>query len=295
MPSVQSGTVNLLIKLIRTSLFIEKLEPKTHRESFERISNITKFPRGVKYDKTIFEGMPAGWFTPEKILSDKVIYYLPGGGYFSGSHNTHRALIARLARASSCKAIGITYRKAPEHPYPAALDDAIKGYSALLEMGHKKIIIAGDSAGGGLTAATMLRLKDEGLPLPSGAVLLSPWTDLTISGNSIQENKDVDPLLPADLLPVFAAKYYGQHDPKHPYISPLFGDFTGIPPVLIQVSDTETILDDSLRIARRMKGDGVNVNIEVWNDCMHVWQFLGGLMPEANRAITKIGDFVAAL
>lgn len=296
MSSLQSGTVNLFIKLIRQNLFLEKLEPQTHRSSFERISNITKFPRGVTMQRGELAGLPAGYFTPEKmILPDTVVLYLHGGGYFAGSYNTHRALIGRIARAAGCLTVGINYSKAPENPYPAALDDAVICYRALLKDGYRRIVIGGDSAGGGLSMATMLRLRDEGEHMPIGAVLLSPWTDLTISGQSIITNRESDALLPADLLPVYAQKYYGSHDPKDPYISPLFGEFHGIPPTYIQVSDAETILDDSLRLAKKMRQDGCDVNIQVWNDCMHVWQFLGGIMPEANRAISKIGEFIVSL
>lgn len=204
-------------------------------------------------------------------------------------------MIARIARASGCLAVGLNYSKAPENPYPAALDDAVAGYRELLKDGYRRIVIGGDSAGGGLSMATMLRLRDEGEHMPVGAVLLSPWTDLTISGESVITNKETDALLPADLLPIYAKKYYGPHDPRDPYISPLFGKFHGLPPTYIQVSDAETILDDSLRLARRMKEDGCDVHIQVWNNCMHVWQYLGGIMPEANRAITKIGEFVYTL
>lgn len=235
----------------------------------------------------------ARWFVPDKIeYNDTVLYYLHGGGYCVGSVYSHRALIARLAREMGCKAMGIDYRLAPEYPYPAAIEDSLDGYNYLMKKGFKKIIIAGDSAGGGLSMATMFRLKENKIKLPVATVLLSPWVDLTHSGETIRTKANIDPLIEPELLEVFSSKYCGSHNPDNLYISPLFGDHSGLPPTIIHVGSKEILLDDSYRLAKKLNKVGVKVEIEVWEDQMHVWHWLGGILPEANQAIQKIGTFV---
>lgn len=293
MQSVQSKTVQTIIKSFRSTLVIaKKLDDKTSRKSFERLSTITKFPRAVEKEETVYEGIEAAWFTPHHYNHDTVLLYLPGGAYCFGSFKTHRALIARIARAAHCKAIGINYAKAPEEPFPKAIEDGIKVYKQLIADGYKNIILGGDSAGGGLALALTLEIMNQQLQMPSNLVLIAPWTDLTMSGDSIKSKADVDPMLPAHLLGFFAEKYYTTHDPTNPLISPLFADFKGFPPTLIQVGTSEVLLDDSIRVANKMKLANVTVELDVWNNMMHVWHYLGGIIPEANQAIEKIGNFI---
>lgn len=293
MSSIQSGVSNLIIKTFRNSLFIHKTQTETHRYSFERISRITKFPKAVVMEDTFVGEIQSRWFIPEQIkYEDTVIYYLHGGGYCVGSVYTHRALIARLAREVGCKAIGINYRLAPEHPYPAALEDSMCVYKYLIELGYKKIIIAGDSAGGGLSLATIFKARDYGWKLPFATILISPWVDLTHSGETIKTKANIDPLIDPELLEVFAFKYCAQEEPTNLYISPLFGDMKGLPPTIIQVGSKEVLLDDSYRLAKKLNKAGIKVNIEVWENQMHVWHWLGGILPEASQAIAKIGDFI---
>jgi epsilon-lactone hydrolase len=292
MNSLQSSTVQMFVKLMRRSLFIHKTETHTHRVSFERLSSITKYPRFVEKEEVKYAGVDAAWFVAAKSSNDKVILYLHGGGYCVGSYNSHRAMIARLARAAGHPVLAINYAKAPENPYPAALDDAVKVYQQMLADGWKNIFISGDSAGGGLTLATALKLKELGLPMPTALMLISPWTDLTGSGDSVVRKAEVDPLIAPELLEVFAKKYYANNDPKTPLISPLFADLSGLPPTLIQVGTREVLLDDSTRLAKKMKEAGVQVELEIWDHMMHVWHWMAGIIPEGNEAIAKMGAYV---
>ena len=282
----------MAVKLFKRSLFINRTETITHRVSFERIAKLVKFPNHVKRNEIEYAGIQASWFTPDKSSLDKIILYLPGGGYCVGSSNTHKGMIGRMARAYGHPIISIDYRKAPEDPYPAAIEDAVKAYKQLVKDEYKNIILSGDSAGGGLALATTMILRDEGFKLPAALVLLSPWTDLTGSGDSVTRKKDRDPLISPELLEVFAIKYAGKEDLKNPLISPLFGDFTSFPPTLIQVGTEEVLLDDSTRLTKKMKAAGVLVEMEIWEGMMHVFQWMAGLIPEANDSIKQIGAFI---
>jgi epsilon-lactone hydrolase len=292
MNSIQSSTVQMIVKLMRRSLFIHKTETHTHRVSFERLASITKYPRFVEKEEVKFAGISAAWFKAAKSSNDKVILYLHGGGYCVGSYNSHRAMIARLARAAGHPVLAINYAKAPENPYPAALEDAVQVYQQMLADGWKNIFISGDSAGGGLSLALSLKIKELKLPMPTALMLISPWTDLTGSGDSVVRKADEDPLIAPELLEVFAKKYYVDHDPKLPFISPLFADLSGLPPTLIQVGTREVLLDDSTRLAKKMKEAGVQVELEIWDHMMHVWHWMAGIMPEGNEAIAKMGAYV---
>jgi len=292
MNSLQSSTIQMMVKLFRKSLFINKTETYTHRISFERLANFVKFPRFVDKEELLYAGIPSAWFKPYKSSNDKVILYLPGGGYCVGSYNTHKGMLGRMARAAGHPILAINYRKAPEDPFPAALEDAVKAYRQMVADGWKNIILAGDSAGGGLALATTMKLRDEGYTLPAALVLISPWTDLTSSGDSVTRKAEKDPLIGPELLEVFAKKYCGGEDLKNPFISPLFGDFTHFPPTLIQVGTEEVLLDDSTRLAKKMKQAGVMVEMEIWEGMMHVFHWMAGLIPEANEAVKKIGSYI---
>ena len=241
-------------------------------------------------------GVPAEWIAAPGAVQDRVILYLHGGGYVIGSINTHRAMIARIARASNARALAIDYRLAPEHPFPAAVDDATAAYKWLLAEGYKpgKIVIAGDSAGGGLTLAALVALRDSGVPMPAGAVPISPWTDLEGTGESVRSRAAKDPMVTPGNLAESAKQYYGAHDPKDPLVSPLHANFRGLPPMLIHVGDAEILLDDATRVAERAKLAGVKVELEVWDDMIHVWHVFAKLLPEGQQAIDKIGKFVIA-
>ncbi|MGA7872008.1 MAG: alpha/beta hydrolase [Candidatus Binatus sp.] len=264
------------------------------RSGMEKISE--RVPADVICEKVNAGGVNAEWIAAPGATADRVILYLHGGGYVLGSINTHRAMISRIARASNARALAIDYRLAPEHPFPAAVDDALAAYRWLLAQGYKpdRIVIAGDSAGGGLTLAALVAIRDAGLPIPAGAVPISPWTDLEGTGESVRTRATKDVMVTQDNLAQSAKQYYGAHDPKHPLISPLHADFRGLPPILIHVGDAEILLDDATRVAARAKAAGVQVELEVWDEMPHVWHVFAKLLPEGQQAIDKIGKFVIA-
>ena len=250
---------------------------------------------GVMIDTLKIGDVPAEWLSPSKIENDAVILYLHGGGYCIGSINTHRSMVSFLAKAAKAKTLLIDYRLAPENPFPAAVEDSVAAYRWLLEQGinPKKITIAGDSAGGGLTVATMVDLKEKGEPLPAAAACLSPWVDLECIGETMVSKAEADPVVTKDLILSMAKAYLAEADPKTPLAAPLYADLKGLPPLLIQVGSSETLLDDSLRLAERAEQAGVDVTLENWEGMFHVWQAVIGLnVPEAVEAVDGIAKFV---
>src|SRR5216683_4399997 len=252
----------------------------------------------VKCEPVEAGGVKAEWIVPPGAAEDRVILYLHGGGYVMGSINTHRAMIARISRASKAKALALDYRLAPEHPFPAAVEDATAAYRWLLAQGYKpnKIVISGDSAGGGLVLATLLALRDANVAMPACAVPISPWTDMEGTGASMKTNAAKDPMVAPSgsnggLLNM-AKAYVGSADPKNPLASPLHADYRGLPPLLIQVGGTETLLDDSTRVAEKAKAAGVKADLEVWDEMIHVWHVFAKLLPEGQQAIDRIGQYV---
>lgn len=222
------------------------------------------------------------------------ILYLHGGGYYFCSPRSHRAISFGLAERAHADVFSLDYRLAPEHRFPAAVDDAVAAYRALLADGvaPRSIVIAGDSAGGGLALATLLALRDAADALPAGAVLFSPWTDLTCSGASMQANEGRDPMFHAAVFPKVASQYLGDADAAHPFASPLFGRFEGLPPLLIQVADTELLLDDSTRVADKAGAAGVRVDLQIWRGVPHIFQIWAPFMPEARHALTRAAQFI---
>jgi acetyl esterase/lipase len=222
------------------------------------------------------------------------ILYLHGGGYVSGSSAFYRDFIWRIADASTAGVLCVNYRLAPEYPFPAALDDAVNAYRWLLANGAapERTAVMGDSAGGGLVFATLLRLKAQGLPLPAAAVALSPWTDLALTGESFGRNAYNDPMLRPERAANCARMYLGGADPRDCYASPLYGNLAGLPPTLIQVGSDEILLDDSIRMAERLRAAGCDVEIEIWPRMPHVWQVYARVLPEGRQAIERIGHFL---
>lgn len=250
----------------------------------------------LHFERSYIGTIPAAWFIPKQASPERALLYLHGGAYVFGTIDTHKSLIAQIAKASDIKILAIEYRLAPENPFPAALTDALIAYKYLLENGYQpqNIFFAGDSAGGGLTLATLIALRDRQLPLPAKAIFLSPWTDLTLSGNSIKAFADKDPIIVEYWLDQ-AAEFYTQQAStprQHPLVSPLFADMHGLPPLLIQVSSEEMLLDDSTRLAERAQQAGVSVTLEVWEGMVHVWHVLYTVLPEAKRAIARIAEFI---
>lgn len=241
------------------------------------------------------QGADATWIVATETRPDAVLLYLHGGGFQVGSVRSHRDLIARLSRAAGCRALAIDYRLAPEHRFPAALNDAVGAYQWLLEQGiaPARIAIAGDSAGGGLALSTLLVLRERYLPLPAAAVVLSAWTDLAATGDSYESRAAADPLNQRRMVQSMARRYLGDStDPRDPLVSPLYADLAGLPPLLMQVGDRETVLDDSRNFAAKARAAGVQVQLEVWDGMIHVFQQFAAELPQAGLAIDSIGRFL---
>lgn len=266
------------------------------RAAFDAVANMFVIAADVRREPVDVDGTPGEWISTEGATGGATILYLHGGGYVIGSINSHRELISRIARATGARTLAIDYRLAPEHPFPAAVEDATKAYRWLLNQGvePEKIIVAGDSAGGGLTVATLLALRDAGDPLPAAAVCISPWTDLEITGESMVTKADVDPMIRPQDAKGGAERYHGKTDPSHPLISPINADLSGLPPLLVQVGTSEVLLSDSTRLAERAKAAGVDVTLEEWEEMIHVWHFFAFMLPEGQQAIERIGEFVRA-
>lgn len=240
-------------------------------------------------------GVDGEWIAPGGAQQDKAILYFHGGGFRLGSVSSHRDLIARLADASGCRVLAINYRLAPEHRFPAPLEDAIAAYGWMLDHGltPENIAFMGDSAGGNLVLAAMLRLRERGLPLPAAGVLMSPWTDLAATGASYVSRADADPIHQRPMILALAKNYLGEGgDPCHPLASPLYADLAGLPPLLIQVGDRETVLDDSVMFADKARAAGVDVELQVWDGMIHVFQMFAAELAEGRRAIGSIKQFL---
>ncbi len=234
------------------------------------------------------------WVRPDGGDPTATLLYFHGGGYVIGSPDTHRNITGRLALALGCPVLSVDYRLAPEHPYPAAVDDAVGAYEFLLDRGvaPERIAVAGDSAGGGLTLALLLALRDAEIPLPAAGAPISPWTDLSLSGASMQTKAEVDPMVTEAGLRRMADWYLAGHDPLDPLASPLFGDLAGLPPLLVHVGDSETLLDDSVRLHERAQAAGVDCTLEVFPEMIHVFHAFVGLFPEADAAVAELAAFV---
>ncbi|NPV91949.1 MAG: alpha/beta hydrolase [Firmicutes bacterium] len=252
-------------------------------------------PDGIETRLLTIGDIPAEWILHPRSTSDRVMLYVHGGGYVSGTIDAHRAIVAKFVHRSEVGALLFEYRLAPENPYPAALEDSLAVYRWLLGQGvpPSSIVLVGDSAGGGLALATMLALKDLGEPLPAAAAVYSPVTDYTCSGESYRTNAGTC-LSPTGIGPAFARHYAGGEDPGIPYISPLHGDLHGLPPLLIYAGGYETLLDDSLRFAEKARAAGVEVRLEVGERMFHCYPACAPMFPEATAALNDICDFVRA-
>lgn len=264
------------------------------RRRMERIGRVMPVPSGISIRLIADEQCTGEWVEPKRPQGTGVMLYLHGGAYTLGSPRTHRLLAAHLARATGRRLFLPDYRLAPEHPFPAALEDAMAAYRWLLRQveSSAQIVLAGDSAGGGLVLATLVALRDAHEPLPAATVCLSPWTDLAFTGESIISRQSADPLLTLPWLQAMANHYAGNHSRLSPLISPLYADLSHLPPLLIQVGSDEILLSDAQRLAGRAQQAGVIAQLEVWERMWHEWQFFAGQMPEARRAVEQINQFL---
>ncbi len=277
-------------------LDVSNLPVATARRHFEKIARTFLIrAKNVEVEQTQIAGVDVDWLRPKKARKDKVLLYLHGGAYVMGSPRTHRQIVSHIARAAGVVAVLPDYRLAPEHPFPAAIDDAVAVYRGLLEAGFKPedIIVAGDSAGGGLCVATLLALRHAGDPLPAAAVLLSPFLDITGSGESATTRANRDPWFDIGDLHVVAHYYCpNENDWRNPLVSPVFANVAGLPPMLIQVGDDEILLSDATRLADKLEAEGIDVELEIWPHMWHVFQMFIGKMPESRAAVKKIGRYI---
>lgn len=262
--------------------------------------------RGEQYEKRRggqrdLPGAPlrGEWLARERaagndVAASRVILYLHGGGYYFCSPRTHRTITVGLAKRADADCFSLDYRLAPEHPFPAAHDDALAAYRCLLADGvlPRSIVIAGDSAGGGLALATLVALRDAGDPLPAGALLFSPWTDLAATGASIRDNDGRDPMFCGDVFARIAPLYRGEANATHPYVSPLYADLRGLPPLSFHVGSSETLLDDTRRVVARALEAGVQVECETAHGLPHIWPIYAPFLPEARRTLDAAARFV---
>ena len=244
-------------------------------------------------------GVPGEWVTVPESDGNRRLLYVHGGGYVMGSPVTHRRLCEGIARAGGCAVLNLDYRMAPEHVFPAAVDDAMAGLQFMQENGPDgpgaadSVFVGGDSAGGGLMLATLLAARERGVAMPDGGVGISVWSDLAITGESIQTRSGVDPLITdASMVTNMAAMYLGDADPETPLASPLYADYAGLPPLILQVGDHEVLLSDTTRVAERARAAGVEVTEEVWDEMFHVWHAFAPMLPEGQQAIDRIGEFI---
>lgn len=274
---------------------LSSLTVDQQRQQAEQLFGTGSCAEGVVFESAHLAGVSGLWAIPTDARPDFVLLYLHGGGYSFGSAQAYRPLVSQLAARSRIRTLCIDYRLAPEHPFPAAIEDALDVYRALLEQGvsAEHLVLAGDSAGGGLSMALMLAAKAAGLPLPAAAVLMSPWVDLAQTGKSWDLQKARDPLLgPMAGKPLMSDTYLQGAEPLNPLASPLYGDLQSLPPVLIQVGSRECLLDDSTRLASRLANAEVAVHLDVWPGMIHVFQAMSDQLEDARRALDQISAFL---
>jgi phosphinothricin tripeptide acetyl hydrolase len=272
----------------------DSLTTAERRAQYERAEKVFPTPPDVKVERVSVPAAPAEWLRPPSATPGRVVLYLHGGGYVIGSPRSHRHLAAAIAGAAGASALLLDYRLAPEHPFPAAVEDATAAYRWLLDqaIAPEHIVIAGDSAGGGLTVATLLALREARVPLPAGGVCISPWVDLTCSGASYATKAAADPIVRRASVEEMARAYLGATPPRTPLASPLFADLRGLPPLLIHVGSDEVLLDDAVRLAERAKAGGVDATLEIYDRMIHVWHWFLPMLDEAQTAVEAIGRFV---
>lgn len=278
---VQKGDWNLIIELAR---FISDY---TAKEGYKRL------PQDVKHERVDADGIPCEWTINPNVSEDGIIFYLFGGGYIMGNLESRRRLPLLIGRATKMRCFDVQYRLAPEYPFPACIEDVITAYKWLLSTGvnPSEIIIGGDSAGGGLSVSTLLKIKKLSLPMPAGAILLSPWVDLACRGKSIKHNEKYEPELGNNLRAMASVYLYGQKK-KNPLASPIYADLKGLPPLLIQAGSIEVLLDDSIKLAENAKTAGIDATLEIWEGMTHVFQSYADELEDAKKAIESIKNFI---
>ncbi|MGE0337429.1 MAG: alpha/beta hydrolase [Gammaproteobacteria bacterium] len=295
MASPQAAAIDLLFDSFNAALAANPQMPlEDLRDMLEKCGDLARDPGGVDYLEAEADGVPCLWAVPRGCREDRVLLALHGGGCVTGSRFSHRKMFAHLAKAVGCRALIVDYRRAPENPHPAQVDDSLKCYQWLLGQGIKPHHIAtvGDSAGGNLCTTVVLAARDRKLPLPAAVMPLSPWYDMEATAKSFETNAKVERLISREMSLGMSQLFIGSTSPKDPLVNPLYADFKGFPPLYIQVGGFEAILDDSLRVAERAKAAGVDCRCDVYPEMQHVFQFMAGKAPEADDAISKLAAWV---
>jgi len=303
-PSWQSRLVQSLVRARMRPHAFEPIDPAWVRLNMGRpraARRLMAQSTGARLEHVAAAGSwPGGEHVSWPTRSDDgpVLLYLHGGGFIACSPETHRPLVGSLVRRTGGEAWVPAYRLAPEHPYPAALHDAIAAYRYLIDargIAPSRIVITGDSAGGGLALALAMSLRDAGIAMPAGVAMFSPWTDLAATGASLDENSDRCAMFAGDTIRRASRFYAGSTDPRDPLVSPLYGEFHGLPPLLLHASRDEVLRDDSLRVAERAESAGVRVTLRLWNGVPHVWQFFAAVLPEARESLSDAVTFMQAV
>ncbi len=289
-----SEELNTVLEMIRVRSAETRNTIDDERLSYERIMSTLPIDDDIETERVGVNGVAAEWIWAPESDKRRVILYLHGGGYVIGSVRTHRVLLAHLARAAKARVLALDYRLAPETPFPGPIDDTVNAYQWLLSEGIEpaNMAIAGDSAGGGLVVAALVALKSVGEPLPAAGVCISPWSDMESTGGSMMTNSESDPSVSKERLLKLAGIYLNGKNPQAPLASPIHADLAGLPPLLLQVGSIEVLLDDSTMLKEQAHKAGVSVQMEVWDDMPHVWHHYAPILPEARKAISKIGEFL---
>ena len=293
MPSDQ---LKFVLDMLRSAPAVSGADVLAMRKNMEAAVAAAPRPEGVALTPVDANGVPAEWTVAEGARDDVAIVYFHGGGYVMGSIDTHRGHCARISQAARARVLSVDYRLGPEHPHPAAVEDAVAAvrFARTSGVAPRRTAIAGDSAGGGLTLATLVALRDAGDPSVAAGMCISPWTDLTLSGASIAAKAAEDPMVRGADLSLMADAYLAGRDAKSPLASPLYADLAGLPPLLIQVGSAEVLLDDAVRVADRARAAGVDVELRVWQDMFHVWHAFAQILPEGQAAVDEMARFLEA-
>lgn len=295
MASKQSDELKRMYQGWVTAMSDPAMSLEERRDLVEHWAEVTAEPRGVDYiETTVTGGIPAMWVVPHGSVQDRVVLCIHGGGFVTGSMYTHRKLFGHFAKAIGCRALIFEYRRTPEHQHPAQMEDAVAAYRWLLDQGISAdhIAVTGDSSGGGLAVSLLLRARAIGLPLPAASMPLSPWVDMTSSGETMLTNHGKDALFTKQSIEALVTMFLGSGDQRDPYASPLYGDLAGLPPLYVQVGGDELLLDDGRRLAERARNAGVDVRFDIFPELQHTFHFSAGRAPEADEAIRRLADWV---
>ena len=292
--SLRAELLRLALRLFKPNGKHRELDLETARRRLRRLEPLVPGPsKGTRTETLDAGGVNAVRIVPPQARDNTCVLHFHGGGYVIGTAPLYRDFTWRIGAAARSAVLYFDYRLAPEHPFPAALDDAVTVYRWLAKhIDPKGIAFVGDSAGGGLMLGALYRLRDESQPLPAAAVAISPWTDLALTGPSLKSNARADPMMDVTRLPELAGCYLAGADARHPYASPLYGNGSGLPPTLIQVGSDEILRDDAVRMAERLKATGCDAEIEIWPRMPHAWHLYARILPEGRDAIARAGQFV---